>query len=131
MIECPQVPPETGGIMGTNDGEIINHIIFDKGIDRNNGGMYIPNTKLFNDFIAEWNTNGIEFRGIFHTHASRWPSLSVDDKIYIVKILDAMPPGLKYLYFPVVFPKQTIKAYVAYKKGTVINIIDDDIEIVI
>ena len=36
MMACPGVPPESGGILGTSDGRIINHVLFDKGLQEDN-----------------------------------------------------------------------------------------------
>lgn len=130
IINCPDVPPETGGILGTSNGEVINHVVFDMGISSANGGVYIPDIHFLNQTISEWNKTGIQFRGMFHTHAIQWPSLSENDRIYIMDILYNMPPEVEFLYFPLVFPGKSIKVYLAKRKRGSFDIINDGIEIV-
>ena len=130
MMACPGVPPESGGILGTSDGRIINHVLFDKGLQEDNEGMYYPDISFLNQTIENWTENGIRFQGLFHTHAPQWPVLSNDDKFYIVEILNVMPSNIEKLYFPLVFPGQNIKAYIAKRQEGIIVIFDDNIEIV-
>lgn len=84
LIHCPMVPPECGGIIGSDHRDIITHVIIDKGKPPPEDGiMYIPNTLFLNQAIEEWEKSGIKFLGIFHTHASQWPRLSNNDKVQI------------------------------------------------
>ena len=130
LLACPTVPPECGGIIGSENGRIITHLMFDRCLDVNEGIVYIPNTQFLNKTIKEWNACGIEFLGIFHTHAPQWPALSNGDKVYIVDILSAMPPDIQFLYFPLIFKKKKMKNYIAKRNGKAVNIVDDDIEII-
>lgn len=130
IISCPQVPPETGGILGISGGEIVNHFSFDGGLPNNNGGTYIPDIVSLNRKIEKWAEKGIQFCGLVHTHASQWPNLSNDDRIYIANILHAMPAKIKSLYFPLILPSHNLKGYIAIKKNGVVNIIDDVIEVI-
>lgn len=79
LLNSPMVPPECGGIIGSDHGNIITHVIFDKGNTPDIGIMYIPNTQFLNQTIEEWEKSGIKFRGIFHTHAPQWAELSNED----------------------------------------------------
>ena len=125
MISCPNIPPESGGILGTSNGIIINQFVFDRGLVVNNSCIYSPNTIYLNQVIKEWERQDIKFSGIFHTHAIQWPTLSNGDKYYIAKVLNALYPGIQKLYFPLVFPGKNIKAYLAIKeKGNIV--IDED-----
>lgn len=130
MVSCPQVPPETGGIIGSSDGEIIDSLIFDFGLSNGNGGVYIPNVNFINQNIIEWAESGIKFYGIFHTHILQWSDLSNGDKTYITQILTTMPSGVNRLYFPLVFPNRNLKCYVAIREDNIVNIINDDIKII-
>ena len=130
MIDCPSVPPECGGILGADRENTINHIRFDKGIRTGNGGVYIPNIPFLNRLIEEWAEDGIEFQGIFHTHAPHWPELSHDDRVYIIDILNVMPRNIMQLYFPLVFPGRNIKGYCVNRRNGITDIVDDDIEII-
>lgn len=129
-MNCPTVPPECGGIIGSNDGSHITHVVLDRGYLTNNGGAYKPNTHFLNQIIKEWAEHGIEFRGVFHTHAPQWPDLSNNDKIYIYDILNAMPFNIQFLYFPLIIPKAYVKNYIAFKSGNAISIVGDSIEII-
>lgn len=130
LLNCPRVPPECGGIIGSKHGDIITHVVLDKGCLSDAGIMYIPNTQFLNQTIAEWEKSGIKFRGIFHTHAPQWTELSNEDRVYIIDILKAMPASIKFLYFPLVFPGIQIKNYITQKTGNAFDIVDDDIEII-
>lgn len=130
LLNCPRVPPECGGIIGSGHGNVITHVVFDKGCPPDAGIMYIPNTQFLNQTIKKWEKRGIKFRGIFHTHAPQWADLSNDDKVYIIDILNALPPSIEFLYFPLVFPDMQIKNYIARKNENAFDIVDDDIEII-
>ena len=130
LLACPTVPHECGGIIGSKNGEIVTHAIFDNNNKTNEGIVYIPNIQFLNQTIEEWAKCGIEFFGVFHTHALQWPTLSNGDKVYIIDILNAMPAAKQFLYFPLVFPGKKIKNYIAMKKENTVNIVDDDIEII-
>lgn len=130
ILDCPDVPPECGGLLGAENGEVVNHVVFDSGLQSSETGIYIPNIPFLNDILREWGEHGIEFKGIFHTHAVQWPVLSKDDKVYINEILNAMPTSIQFLYFPLVFSKRNIKGYCARRTGITIDIIDDNITII-
>lgn len=128
MINCPEIPPETGGILGSSDGKIIDCVIKDKGRSRNNKAIYIPNTEFFNKCLSEWEEKGIKFRGIFHTHLKVWPQLSNDDITYIRRIVNSMPSEKENYFFPIVFPGEKIKSYIAGKKKGCFFIVEDNVE---
>ena len=115
LLRLPNVPPETGGILGSKNGEI-DTMILDVTKPSCHGGIYVPNVSFLNECIAGWNENGIVFQGIFHTHALNWPDLSSEDKEYIVKIMNAMPDSIQKLYFPLVFPSDFIRIFSAERK---------------
>lgn len=129
LINCPIVPPETGGILLGNS-SIIDIVIFDSGIKehKNSGIKYIPNVKFLNECLSIYSKQGKRFLGMFHTHARQWKNLSNDDIHYIKNVMRAMPLEIKYLYFPLVFPGENIKAYKAQKKSFQIIINKEEIE---
>ena len=130
MISLPQVPPESGGILGTSEGEIVDCFIYDEGIVSENYCVYAPNVVFLNQRIVKWREKGIRFLGVFHTHALQWPSLSNADKDYIIDILTAMPSDVESLFFPLIFPGGYIKSYIGVRSGKEADIFVDDIEII-
>lgn len=130
ILSCvPKVPPETGGILGGKN-QIISHCVFDRGSDDSNGyDIYAPNTKLLNRTILQWAETNIEFYGIFHSHFSDGSLLSNGDKRYITKIMLVMPQQISSLYFPVVFPQESMIVYRADRQGYEVHIASEQIEI--
>ncbi len=129
LHETPLLPPETGGIIGGSDG-IITEAYFDKGNSLlTTPSIYVPNIKVLNQVITNWDKEDIEFCGIFHSHYSRDRALSPGDKKYIKKIMRVMPPQVCYLYFPIILPQKTIIGYRASRCDSNIHIACDKIEI--
>ena len=122
----PDVPPETGGILG-GTGDVISHFWLDKG---NQYDVYVPNIEKINRIISDWQKSDIEFYGIFHSHSESNESLSSADKRYIVKIMRSMPPQVTHLYFPLVFPKVRVIPYRAEISNQCVTIVQEAIEIV-
>ena len=129
LINCPIVPPEMGGILLGNSSRI-DIVIFDPGIKehKNSGIKYIPDVEFLNKCLSNYSEQGKRFFGMFHTHARQWKNLSNDDIHYIKNVMRAMPPEIKYLYFPLVFPGENVKAYKAQKKFFQIIINNEKIE---
>lgn len=123
----PDVPPETGGIIGSSNGEIIDSVVIDHpNVSYGKVCSYSPNVEFLNNSIATWQCNAIEFKGLFHTHFAGVDTLSCADKRYITEIMNAMPETIKYLYFPVfVLPDRRIKGYRAERAGATIKITDE------
>lgn len=125
-------PPEIGGILGSENSEVISKVMIDK--QRENirrGCFYAPDVKLFNSCIEEWQDEGIEFKGIFHTHFAGVRSLSQADKSYIMNIMKAMPPQLEYLYFPVfVLPNRELVVCRAFRNKSEICIEEEELIVV-
>ena len=128
LLACPTVPPEMGGVLGLRNADVIDAIAFDHGIPNGNGGTYVPDTAALNRVLATWDEEGIRFAGMFHTHAEQWPELSKEDRSYIITILDAMPPAVDCLYFPLVFPGSRVRGYMARRRGGRSEIVDVEIE---
>lgn len=129
LLNMPSVPPEMGGILGSKN-NVIDEIKFDRKITSCESGIYVPEVKILNKYIQEWNERGIQFQGFFHTHAFNWSELSQNDKEYIVCIMKAMPEVVNQLYFPLVFPNSHVRGFLAKKVNGDIEIIEDVIEVV-
>lgn len=127
-----ELPPETGGILGSSDGDVITHFLYDKGVDASlRSCSYTPDVKVFNKCISDWSTQGINFAGIFHTHFAGVKTLSQADVVYIKNIMKAMPQGINQLYFPVyVLPDRIIISYKALKYENKITIQQDELVVV-
>lgn len=130
--EISAFPPETGGILGSDYTEIITEIILDTNDHKTDFACsYSPNIQYFNECIEKWSDSGIAFMGVFHTHFANVRSLSNPDKVYIERIMKAMPEAICKLYFPIyTLPERRITAYIADKSEEGIIIYRDEVEII-
>lgn len=109
------VPPEIGGIIGASD-LCIDYVAVDIGFTGVKACSYMPNVKFLNDVIKEWQEEGVEFKGIFHSHYFGIKTLSDGDKKYIRLIMRSMPVEIESLYFPIaVMPERELVVYKAYR----------------
>lgn len=123
-------PPEVGGIIGENDGIVKKHYL-DIGASSDRACSYTPNVSLLNTIISEWDTAGIRFMGIYHTHFFNVQTLSDGDMRYMSKILFSMPEDIDSLYFPlVIFPSRTMVCFKAVKNLNAIEIYNDNIVLI-
>lgn len=116
------IPPETGGILGSRDNELIDEVVMDLPASTNTRACsYYPNVDFLNHTIELWQRNDISFMGIFHSHFVGVRTLSGGDVKYINAIMSAMPQSVEALYFPVfVLPDRELVCYRAKKtKGAV------------
>ena len=127
--KCPLAPPETGGILGGKD-SIVNMCEFDKPDENCLNNSYQPNVSYLNYIIQQWMKNGFEFYGVFHSHISGENALSMPDKGYILRIMEAMPLELSKLYFPIVFPRESMLVYIATRENNAIQIEEDMIALI-
>ncbi|MBR5272317.1 MAG: hypothetical protein IKU25_02840 [Clostridia bacterium] len=126
-------PPESGGIIGEGELEIISEVIFDvRQAVTPSYCFYSPNVEFLNSKIEVWQRENILFRGLFHTHFGNTRSLSVADKKYIIEIMNNMPECIQYLYFPIfVLPDREFVVYKAEKNNNgLITIVQDGLTIV-
>lgn len=129
LRETPLLPPETGGILGGQNG-FVTHYCFDKGqCALTSPAHYQPNTELLNQVIQEWQVCKIQFYGLFHSHYSNDTQLSLGDREYITKIMLTMPSGIRTLYFPLILPRKAMIGYRANRYGSGVHIVCDKIEI--
>lgn len=118
------MPPETGGILGSQGNDIIDEVIVDlPDLTSSAPCSYFPNVDFLNQHIAAWQDNGIMFAGIFHTHFCGVKTLSQGDRKYITAIMCAMPHQFNILYFPVfVLPDRELVCYKAVRSNGIIDI---------
>ena len=129
IIDCPAVPPETGGILGTCSG-VIDYFCFDAGIPDYDRAVYTPNINALNYRILRWSKKGIRFCGMFHSHPKNQPGLSSHDVHYIEQIMRKLYPALSSLYFPIVLPNEKMLSYRAFCRNDVVFIEEDKIHII-
>lgn len=124
----PDVPPETGGIIGGRNG-IISEFYADGGVGDNPEFEYEPDTESLNRIIDEWQKRGIDFYGIYHSHRLCGQTLSKSDKIYISQIMTTLKDYKNCLYFPLVFPKEKMICFKAELINGETVITNENIEI--
>ena len=125
LMDCPSVPPETGGLLGGN-GQMVSCAVFDKSVPIMKKAQYIPDTIFLNQVLMEWAQSGIEFLGMFHSHPVGATKLSGQDEIYISEILQSLPENQTF-WFPIVIPKIEIHAFAVHRAGSQIFIKKDAI----
>lgn len=125
-------PPETGGILGSHGGGLIDEVVMDLPAVKNTRPCsYYPNVEFLNHTIELWQKNGISFLGIFHSHFVGVRTLSGGDLRYIKAIMEAMPSTVDSLYFPVfVLPDRELVCYRAQKNGGAVEITREPVHLV-
>ena len=116
------LPAETGGALGGRyEDEVITEFQFDAEA-RRTGATYSPNTTFLNRLFQEdWNPRGIRLLSFVHSHPPGCKYVSVGDRRYAARILDAIPE-LKRLYLPIVMSEGNgvtfeIRPFVALPDG--------------
>lgn len=124
-------PVETGGILGSHDGNVIDKVVMDIPAEElEKTCSYSPNVDFLNQNIRSWQEQNISFMGIFHTHFMSVKTLSCGDKKYITEIMNAMPDDITCLYFPVfVLPDRILVCYKAHKTADIVKIISEQLQI--
>lgn len=115
LSACPACPPETGGLLGGQKGTVIQFVL-DSGCRTKREDFYIPNTEYLNSVIAQWQAEGVEFLGVFHTHPKGAQMLSRADCAYIETIMQSLPEAVRRLYFPIVIPQTDIIVFCAERR---------------
>ena len=125
------LPPETGGLLGSSDGMCVDTIVMDRyGTQNVKLCSYCPNVTFFNQCIRQWQDQNIIFMGIFHTHFVGVRTLSSGDREYINAIMSAMPEQIDVLYFPLyVLPDRQLVCYKAKRTDKGICIEQEDVMI--
>ena len=123
------VPPEKGGIIGSKNG-IVCTFFLDDGAVQAERYAYVPNVNMLNDVIGQWAEKGICFAGMFHSHPHPQTELSIADKEYIMKIMEAMPDSIPELHFPIIVPGVGMIGRLAKRRGSEVIIVPEEINIV-
>lgn len=105
---------EQGGILGSSNGEIVDLFFPDTQPDKRTRNLYEPNVMVLNRELEKWDTMGIRFCGIIHSHLTDTPVLSLTDKNYIESILAVMMENSS-LWFPIVLYKNNEVKIIVYK----------------
>lgn len=126
LSKLPPVPPETGCVLGAQNG-VITTYVYDAGILQCNVAAYEPQIDVLNHVIMQWSKMDVQFLGIAHSHPNGQTSLSSGDVKYIHSIMNTMPHSVNTLFFPLVFPGDKIISYVALKSSGEVKIIPDNI----
>lgn len=93
--------PESGGMLGTSDGEVIDTYVFDENA-LTDSSEYNPNIESLNHIIEkEWAERGIILIGMIHSHPQLIIKPSSADLQYARNIIQSFE-GMKYLYIPIV-----------------------------
>lgn len=94
--------PESGGMLGSSDGgKTITHYYFDRHA-QTSGATYSPDTETLNQVIRQWETEGVLFVGMIHSHPTGYIKPSQGDFLYAERILQAMQLPNDTLYTPIV-----------------------------
>lgn len=125
----PEPPPETGGVLGERNG-IVLEFCLDDAEARTDRCAYVPNVDHLHRVIDLWTKKEIRFAGMFHSHPYPQTGLSVADKEYIRKIMEAMPDSVSELYFPVIVPGIGMTGHLAKREDGDVIIIPEEIIIV-
>lgn len=104
------LPPERGGILGMKD-DVICIYYLDDGPAPTDRYAYVPDVPKLNTVLFQWQQQGIQFAGMFHSHPNPQIWLSIADREYIQKIMQAMPSSISRLYFPLIVPNIGIVGY--------------------
>jgi len=99
-------PSETGGMLGTKDGETIDTFFFDEEA-KTTGVLYVPNIdKIKHVLNVEWNTQvpKVGFSGFIHSHPYGATYPSGPDETYAIRIMKSFK--IDYFYMPIVQTSQ-------------------------
>ncbi len=86
MEDIGDIPPEAGGLLGSTDGYRIDRYFYDKDADTTTH-TYTPNIKNCYSKIREWEQEGIEFVGFFHSHPDIMFECTSEDLKYADRIM--------------------------------------------
>lgn len=129
LFDTPMLPPETGGILGSENC-VITKYFQDIESDNCRMGHYVPSIAVLNKQIKIWYEQNIIFCGIYHTHYEGDNHLSGGDMVYITKILEQFRSYTDNLLFPLVFPQTEIIFYRVKLQGNDMQIIQEDLQII-
>ena len=90
---------ESGGILGSSNGKIIDTFWFDEGTNCT-AREYNPSIELWEQQLRIWNDNQIEFCGIIHSHFEQ-ETISTKDIYMARRILDMN--SMRSLFMPILY----------------------------
>ena len=102
------LPAETGGVLGASN-NVICRFYYDYD-STSSSVIYRPNAKKIQAVLKDWQTDGISFCGIIHSHARACDKLSFRDIAFAQAILE-FNPSLPRVLFPVVVPQSSVTMF--------------------
>jgi proteasome lid subunit RPN8/RPN11 len=94
------LPSETGGMLGTTDGETIDHFYFDNAA-KTSGVIYVPNIQNISKVLnVDWENSKAAFSGFIHSHPYGMTYPSGPDEEYAIRIMKKFK--IHYFYMPIV-----------------------------
>ena len=101
QIEQTLILPEMGGILGTNEKNLVTAYHHDT-TGRTTTRTYTPDITSLNEVIIEWSQSEIDFIGFVHSHPPNKTELSIIDIRYAekIKVCCEMTEILMLLYIP-------------------------------
>lgn len=97
-------PAESGGFLGSSDGETIDHFYFDS-TAKTSPSTYSPDTATVNSILKEWNEKGVKLVGNVHSHPDGCTYPSLADIEYAEKIKSAL--GIKKFLIIIIQPERS------------------------
>lgn len=97
------LPAETGGFLGTSDGESIDHFYFDHTAETS-AVTYTPDVAAVNRKLKEWSEAGVRLVGNIHSHPEGYTRPSSADIKYAQRIMEAL--DLPEFYILIVQPER-------------------------
>ncbi|MBN2267673.1 MAG: Mov34/MPN/PAD-1 family protein [Candidatus Babeliaceae bacterium] len=99
-------PPESGGVLlgPVNCNEVSDFYFDDQG--QCSGATYSPDYKKIGYLLKhDWADDGLEMKGIIHSHPNRFDRLSGGDLSYIARLLQCNPQD-KFFFAPIVIVEE-------------------------
>lgn len=118
ILSLPATNIESAYLLGSSEPNVIN-VLENTSVCNGIGGKtnFIPNVNVWNNLIEDWESKGIDFIGILHTHYYNVEELSDGDIQYIEKIVSCTQNKPCKLYFPIlVFPDRKLVLYSAKER---------------
>ena len=109
------VENESGGLLGSSKGGLIDTFHFDEGIFCNTK-EYNPDINMLNGLLSIWSKTQITFNGIIHSHQNK-EELSAKDIYMARKLLDYN--SMKHVLMPVFVVKKRIINWYEVSDNTV------------
>ena len=124
--------PETGGWLGSSDGQHIDHYYFDDTATTSHA-TYTPDTDRVSEVINAWSEHGVKLVGCIHSHPYGMTTPSKADFDYALKIiktynLDRFLMTIAQVAYPLNPTATRLYSYIYYKKNRKCTIDEVDYE---